>query len=66
MKTYQVSIVKNGNEELQENRVLPEAPVLKYHQRSSNSCCLSILALSFHINGYNRSATALANCIKKH
>ena len=38
----------------------PESPVLKYHQESYNSCCLSILASTFHIIGDNRAITVLA------
>ena len=40
----------------------PRAPVQKYHQESSTSCCLSILASAFHIIGENKTATDLANC----
>ena len=42
----------------------PEAPVLKYHQNSSNSCCLSSLASAFHSIGEYRAATALENRIE--
>ena len=43
----------------------PESPVLKYHQKSSNSCCLSILSLAFHIIGGNRVVPALVNRIEE-
>ena len=42
----------------------PEALVLKYHQKLSNSCCLISLASAFHSIGDNRDATALADCIE--
>ena len=42
----------------------PEAPVLKYHQKSSNSCCLSSLASDFHIIGDNMAVDSLANHIE--
>ena len=41
----------------------PEAPVLKYHQKTSNSCCLSILASLFHSIGDNRAVTDFVNRI---
>ena len=43
----------------------PAAPVIEYHQKSSSSCCLSILASSFHFIGDYRSVTALLNCIEE-
>ena len=64
-KTYQSFVVPIGNTKIIENIVFhPEDPVLKYHQKLSNSCCLSILASSFHIIGDNRDLTALANEIE--
>ena len=44
----------------------PAVPVLKYHQKSSNSCCFSSLASDFHSIGENRAATALSNHIKEY
>ena len=41
------------------------APVIKYHQKFSNSCCLSSLASAFHGIGDNRAVTTLANCIEE-
>ena len=38
-----------------------EAPLIKYHQKSSNSCCLSSLESSFHCIGDSRAITALVN-----
>ena len=43
----------------------PEAPVLKYHQESSNSCCLISLSSHFHSIGDNRAVTDIVNCIKQ-
>ena len=40
------------------------APVMKYHQNTYNSCCLSSLALSFHCINYNRAKLALVNSIE--
>ena len=37
--------------------------MIKYHQKSSNSCCLSSLASSFHIIGDGRAENALVNLI---
>ena len=41
------------------------APVMKYHQKTSNSCCLSSLASDFRRIGYNRAVTALVNRIQE-
>ena len=35
--------------------------MLKYHQQSYNSCCLSSLASSFHSIGDDRAISALVN-----
>ena len=43
-KTYLLFVVPIGNAKITENVVFhPAAPVRKYHQNSSNSCCLSSL-----------------------
>ena len=42
----------------------PEAPVLKYHQESSNSCFQRSLASASHNIGDNRAVNALENCIE--
>ena len=44
----------------------PAVPVLKYHQKSSNSCYFSSLASDFHSIGEDRAATALSNHIKEY
>ena len=40
------------------------APVMKYHQKISNSCCLSSLASAFHCINENRAVLFLVNIIK--
>ena len=39
--------------------------MLKYHQESSSSSCLSSLASDFHIIGDNRAVNSLANFIEE-
>ena len=39
----------------------PSAPLIKYHQKRYNSCCLSSLASAFHYIIYNRTIPALVN-----
>ena len=64
-KTYQLFVVPIGNAKTPENiYFLPEAPVLQYHQQSSNSCCLGSLSSAFYIIGDNRNTTDLANSIE--
>ena len=64
-KTYQLFAVpicqSKTTEEIQFH---PAAPVLKYHQKSSNSCCFSSLASAFHGIGDNMAVTALVNRIE--
>ena len=65
-KTYQLYVVPIGNAKITENiQFHPEATVLKYHQKSSNSCCLIILASYFHSIGYKRSVSAPKNLIEE-
>ena len=45
-------------------RFCTEAPLIKYHQKLSNSCRLSSLASEFHCIGYNRDVTDLVNLNK--
>ena len=40
-------------------------PLIKYHQKRSNSCCLSSLASAFHCIGDNRDVSALVNHIEE-
>ena len=64
-KIYQLFAVPIGNEKKTENIVFrPAAPVLKYHQKSSNGCCLSSLSSAFHSIGDNRDVTSLVNRIE--
>ena len=64
MKIYQLFVVPIGNEKITEEiEFHPRAPVQKYHQESSTSCCLSILASAFNFIGDNRAVTALMNHI---
>ena len=42
----------------------PEAPLIQYHQNSSNSCCLSSLAWAFDCIVDNRAVTDLVNSIE--
>ena len=41
------------------------APVMKYHQKTSNSCCLSSLASDFHCMNDNRAVLYLVNIIEE-
>ena len=66
METYQFFLVPIGNAKITEEIDFhPRAPVLKYHQESSNSCCLSSLVSDFHSIGKKRlqlpSKTAFNN-----
>ena len=63
-KTYLIFRVPIGNEKTTRKVQLnPAAPVIKYHQKSSNSCCLSILASAFKYIFENRAAHSLVNSI---
>ena len=41
----------------------PETPLLEYHKESSNSCCLSSLASSFHSIDDEMAVTPIENRI---
>ena len=41
------------------------APVMKYYQKISNSCCLSSLASAFHCINENRAVIDLVNSIEE-
>ena len=43
----------------------PESPVLEFHQKTYNTCCLSSLASAFRSIGYNRAVAALVNHIEE-
>ena len=54
-KIYQIFGVPIGNAKITRKlQFHPAAPVVKYHQNTSNSCCLSSLASAFHYYGDNR------------
>ena len=42
-----------------------EAPLIEYHQKSSNSCCLGSLESEFHCIGDNRDITHIVNRIEE-
>ena len=58
---YQL-VMQKTTEEIQFH---PTDPMLKYHQNSSSSCCLSSLSSDFHSIGDDRAVTAIVNCIKE-
>ena len=63
-KTYKIFGVTIGNAKITRKvRFYPAAPVIKYHQNSSNSCCLSSLAPSFNCINDNRDVPSLVNSI---
>ena len=39
--------------------------MIKYHQKTYNSCCLSSLASAFQCIGDNRAVPSLVNCIEE-
>ena len=41
------------------------APLIKYHQKTSTSCCLSSLTSAFHFIGDNGAVPALVNSIEE-
>ena len=64
-KTYQLFAVPIGNEKITyEINFNPSESVIKYHQKASNSCCLSSLASDFHSIDDNRDVTDLVNRIE--
>ena len=65
-KTYQIFVVPIDNAKTTKKLEFhPEALVIKYHQKSSNSCCLSSLASAFHFIGDYRSVTAFVDRIEE-
>ena len=55
-----------GNARMNQNVTFrTEAPLIKYHQKSSNSRCLSSLALDFYCIGDKRAVNALVNRIEE-
>ena len=65
-KTYQLFAVPIGNAKTTgETRFHPSAPVLRYHKKEYNSCCLSSLVSAFHSIGDNRALTAIVDRIEE-
>ena len=63
--TYQVFVVPIGDAKITRKlQFHPAAPVIKYHQKTSNSCCLSSLESDFHCISDNRAITDLVNSIE--
>ena len=64
-KTYQLFAVPIVNAKIiDEIQFHPEEPVIKYHQRLSNSCCLSSLSPAFNSIIDNKAVTSLVNRIE--
>ena len=64
-KTFQMFGVPIGNAKIRRKvQFHPAAPVIKYHQKTYNSCCLSSLASAFHFINDNRDVPALVNSIE--
>ena len=62
---YQIFGVPIGNTKITRKvQFHPAAPVMKYHQKKSNTCYLSSLASSFHCINANRAVPALVNSIE--
>ena len=65
-KTYQIFGVPIGNTKTTTKiQFHPAAPVIKYHQKSYTSCCLSSLESAFHFIGYDRDVTSLVDCVEE-
>ena len=65
-KTYKLFVVPIGKAKItDEIKFHPEEPVIKYHQRLSNSCCLGRLTSAFQSTGDYRAITALVNIIEE-
>ena len=61
-KIFQIFGVPIGNAKITRKvQFHPAAPLIKYHQKTYNSCCLSSLSYGFHCINYNRAVPALVN-----
>ena len=50
-KTFKIFVVSIGNAKITiKLQFRPEAPVIKYHQKTSNICCLSSLVSGFTVS----------------
>ena len=64
IKKYQAFSIPIGNAKIMDEiQFRPAEPVIKQHQKTSNSCCLSSLASAFHSIGDDRYVTALEHRI---
>ena len=65
-KIFQIFGVPIGNAKITRKVQFPlAAPVMKYHQKTYNSCCLSSLESEFHCIGDNRDLISLVNKIEE-
>ena len=65
-KTFQIYGVLIGNEKISRKvQFHLAAPVMKYHQKTPNSCCLISLASDFHCFNDNRYVLANVNNIEE-
>ena len=65
-KTYQIFGVPIGNAKMKINAQFhPAAPLIKYHQKTYNSFCLSSLESYFHCIVDNMDVSAIVNCIEE-
>ena len=63
---YQKIGVPIGNAKMTKKvKFHPEAPLIQYHQKSSNSCGFSSLAPGFHCIGDNMAVSAIVNHIEE-
>ena len=63
-KTFQIFVVPIGNAKITRKvQFHLLAPVMKYHQKTYNSCCLSSLVSDFHCINENRAVISLVNSI---
>ena len=65
-KISQIFGVPIGNAKITRKVQFHQAvPVIKYHQKTSNSCCLSSLASSFHCINDNMVVPDLVNNVEE-
>ena len=65
-KIFQIFGVPIGNAKITRKlQFHPAAPVMKYHQKTSNSCCLVSLFSAFHCINYNRALPSHVNSIEE-
>ena len=66
IKLFQIFGGPIGNEKIARKvQFRLAAPVMKYHQKTSNSCCLSSLASAFHYINENRDLLAVVKSIEE-